>query len=754
MRYLVFIICLFFCFSSRAQQKRLDSLLQVHRSYTAHDSVKVIQYCNIFRQYGSMRQIGKAYMYIDSAISLAQHLKHGDLLYYVFEKTGRFYHGISHYAKAVYYYQQALEISKQYHNKKGEAGVLLNMGDLYLIIKDYAHALEANKMSLGLFEQMGKEDGVSSCMMNIGLIYLDLNQITEALPYMKRALVAFEKQNPAGRGVAVANSAIAAAYMRASDMALNAAGVRSEEKYQLALNSYHKAYVIALKEDDPALAADIQSDIGEIYDKTGDHAKALQSFNKAMELDKEHEEYSITTDNLLGTGMHFVNLKDDARGLTYFQSAIHVAEKYDAIGSLKAVYEQMSYLYERIRLFDSSLVYYKKYIVVRDSLYGAEKEKEITRQQLKLDMDIKEREYKYSKQLIGEELKQQLLLAERQQDQLTLIEKEKSLQRLLFLQEQSKLENNAREQAVFFRQQQDRVKFEKAITQKQISNQQLEIQYNRNLNIFFLIAVLVLLLGASIIFYSQRKTKKLNNIIGEQKKELEELVNVKDRVLGTLSHDMRTPINSLISFTHLLEQDSISQDRLKLYTAQLKNTLGYTQGLMDNLLKWATSQMNGFKADIQPLDLHVITTEVLVTLAGTMQQKEISVQNLIPKSSWLLADREMLTSVIRNLLSNAVKFSHKKGSIQMNAVLLPGYLVFTIEDEGIGMDQIKVDLINGLSSYAVKSSEGTGQEKGNGLGLILCKSFITMMQGRFSVSSKPMEGTKFSVQLPVAVSAL
>ncbi len=749
-RCLAVFICLFFCFSSTAQQKRLDSLLKVNRYYTVRDSMKVIHYCNLFRQYGIMRRMPESNTYTDSAITLAQQLKKGTLLYYVYEKAGRLHHGISQYAKAVSYYEKALEVCRQYKYKIGEAGVLLNMGDLYLIIKDYVHSLEANKMSLNLYEQMGREDGVLNCMMNIGLTYLDLKQISEGLPYMKKALAGFEKEDPASRGVAVANSAIAAAYMKATDAELSKEGIKANQQYTLALNCYNKAYVIALKEDDPALAADIQSDIGEIYDKMGDAKKAFQAFNRAMELDREHEDYSVAADNLLSTGIHFVKLKDDMNGLNYFRSSMRVAEKYMAIGSLKALYEQMSYLYERVGMFDSSLAYYKKYIVVRDSLYGEEKEKEITRQQLRLDMDIKEREYKYSKQLIDEELKQQLLVAERQKDQLELAEKEKSLQRLLFLQEQSKLENEARQQSIVFQQQQDRSRFEKAIAQKQISNQQLQLQYNRNLNLFFLVAVLVLLGAASSIYYSQRKTKKLNGIISEQKKTLEELVTVKDQVLGTLSHDMRTPINSLISFTHLLERDTIPQDKMKLYAAQLKNTLGYTQGLMDNLLKWATSQMHGFTPNIERVDPREITDQVLLTLTDAATQKELLIEHNIIAGSSVLADREMLASVIRNLLSNAIKFSHRKGSIRLESMITGTHIKLVIADEGMGMGAEKVALINDAASRSVKSSKGTGQEKGNGLGLILCKSFVAMMNGRMEVKSKIDEGTVFTVWLPIS----
>jgi signal transduction histidine kinase len=743
-------MCLFFCFSSKAQQRKLDSLLKVHRAYPTRDSLKVIHYCNIFRQYGLERNMHEADKYIDSAVYLAQQLKHGYLLYYVHEKAGRLYHGISQYARAGIFYEKSLDISRYYNYKNGQAGVLLNMGDLYLIIKDYVRSLEANKMSLNLYEQMGRKDGVLNCMMNIGLTYLDLRQITEGLPYIKKALAGFEKESPVSRGVAVANSAMASAYMKATPAELDKEGITVSQQFTLALTYYNKSYIIALKEDDPALAADIQSDIAEVYDKMGDSAKAFEALKRAIELDREHEDYTIAADNLLSTGIHFVKLKDDVNGLHYFQSAMRVAEKYGAIGSLKALYEQMSFLYERAGLFDSSLTYYKKFIVVRDSLYGEEKEKEITRQQLRIDMDIKEREYKYSKQLIDEELKQQILLSERRKDQLTLAEKEKSLQRLLFLQEQSKLANDARQQAVVFQQQQDRSRFEKAIAQKQINNQYLQLQYNRNLNLFFLIAVLVLLTAAVGIYYSQRKTKKLNGIISEQKTELEELITVKDQVLGTLSHDMRTPINSLISFTHLLENSQIPQEKLKLYASQLKNTLGYTQGLMDNLLKWATSQMHGFVPDIKTVDLKEITEQVVYTLTEAVIQKELIIENNITDTVIVLADRDMLASVIRNILTNAIKFSHRKGVIRIEAIPAGKFMQYSISDQGIGMDAKKVALINAYASHSVRSSYGTGQEKGNGLGLILCKSFISMMQGRMKVKSEVQEGTVFTVELPVS----
>lgn len=747
-KYWLAFICLLFYFSSAAQQKRLDSLLQVHRQYPHQDSVKVIQYRNIFRYYGSIPRLDLAVLYIDSAASLAKQLKLNYALWDVYERAGRLHHGRSRYAAALDYYQKAYEAGVAMRSIRHQAGMLLNMGALYLDIRDYVKSLEKHQASLTLFEQINNLNGVNSSIMNIGLIYLDLNQVEKGLPYMKRALAAFEKDDPEGRGVAVAQQAIAVAYMRATDVELKKININASERYALALAGMNKALPIAFKVNDQTLASNILADMADIYDRMGDPEKAVAVLKRAMNIDLSHEEYIITADNFYKTGLHYVKCKDDATALAYFRQSIGVAEKHHALGTLKLVYEQMSYLYERGNKFDSSLVFFRKHIEVRDSLYGEEKEKEITRQQLRIDLEIKERDFRFSKQLLDNELKQHMLLSARRKDQLELAEKEKSVQRLLFLQEQSKLESEARQQAVRFQQQKDRAKFEKTIAQKQINHQQLELQYNRNLNLFFFIVVLILLGAGGSIYYNQRKTQKLNTIISKHKKELEELITVKDMVLGTLSHDMRTPINSLVSFTHLLEKDSIPQDKMKLYSAQLKNTLGYTQGLMDNLLKWATSQMHGFTPNIEMVDLGELTAEMLYSVTEMINQKEVIVQNHIHTGAMVLADREMLASVVRNLFTNAVKFSHKGGTIELKSTVTGEQRNFIITDQGIGMDTSKVQLINDSVTSSVKSSRGTGQEKGNGLGLVLCKSFVTMMGGHLNVSSKLEEGTVFTVLLP------
>lgn len=738
------------CFSVfvEAQQKRLDSLLQVHRSYQTQDSLKVIHYRNVFRQYGSMRKYPEAMLYVDSAVTLAERLKKYPLMVDLYERAGRLFHGTSQYFEALNYYQNAYETAQKYKDIRGEAAILLNIGALYMDVKDYAKSLSTLQLAIKQNERLGVLDNVVSSYMNIALVYIELNQIVQALPYLTKALSAFEAEEPNGRGVAIASQALATAYMKATEKELNIMGIAPAKRYSLALAALNKALPIAFAVDDLPSAATIYADMADIYEASGDKEKARVYFKKAIDTDQQHETEAITADNLLRIGMHYLRAKDRVNGFLSIQKGIRLAESCKSIATLRTGYEQLSRFYEEENKFDSSLAYYKKFIVIRDSIYGSEKEKEISLKQLSLNYELKERDYNYSKQQVDNELKQQVLLAEQRKNQLALAEKEKSVQRLLFLQQQATMESEAKHQASAFQIQKDRSTYESAIAQKQISNQRLELRYNRNLNLFFLIAVLVLLAGGGIIFYNQRKTKKLNAIISNQKVELEELNSVKDKVLGTLSHDMRTPINSLISFTHLLEKDNIPQDRLKLYAAQLKSTLGYTQGLMDNLLKWATSQMHGFTPDLKEIDLSEITEQVLYTLTDHLRQKEISVSNSILKGSVVLADRDMLASVIRNLLTNAIKFSHKSGTIHLDSVNGKDCQLLRIKDQGIGMALDKVNSINDAASRSVKSSAGTGHEKGNGLGLVLCKSFVMMMGGKLEVQSDINKGTRFVVSLP------
>lgn len=732
-----------------AQYPSEGDLIIALRKYPKADSVKLKLYDQVFRYYGSRQQYDPMELYLDSVRILSARLNLKNKLYDALYRAALFYHSKTRYSEALAHYQESYAIADASNNTYGMARVLLNTGAIYMDSKDYVKALEKNQQAIPMYEKLGMKREVGSCYMNIAEVFTDLNQIDKAFPYLNLALGLFIQNGPNSRGVGVVSEAMGVAFMKAKDQDLINLGVLPSQRYNHALEHFKKALPIAFIEDDPALAASINANIGEVYGLLGDHTKAKQYFETVMNLDQKHDYHVSSSKNKIRYAQYFFSQKNYTAGLQIARAAVAIADRYKIPGNLQNAYELISKIYEQSGNYDSALLYYQQYVVIKDSLFNAEKEREITRKQLVLDFEVKEKEYRYNRQLLDNELKQQVLLAATQRDQLALAKKEKDVQQLLFLQQRTKLQNEAGLQAAAFQQQKNKSDYDRAIAKKQIDNQQLELRFNKYLNLFFLISVIVLLIGGTIIFYSQRKAKKLNLIISEQKNSLQELLHVKDQLLGTISHDMRTPINSLISFTHLLENSQISQEKLKVYASQLKNTLGYTQGLMDNLLKWATSQMHGFVPDIRIVDLKEITDQVVYTQTDMILRKELIIENNVIDTTKVLADPDMLASVIRNILTNAIKFSYKKGVIRIEAMASGKYVTYSISDQGIGMDDNKVKLINTATGYSVRSSEGTSEEKGNGLGLILCKSFISIMKGSIKVSSKIKEGSTFTVELPL-----
>ncbi len=254
---------------------------------------------------------------------------------------------------------------------------------------------------------------------------------------------------------------------------------------------------------------------------------------------------------------------------------------------------------------------------------------------------------------------------------------------------------------------------------------------------------------AAISYRNNEKNKKLIGIISAQKHELEIAVQTKDRIFSLISHDMRAPVSTMIAFTQLLEYDEVPQENLRKYTIQLKKSLNHTSVLIDNLLNWSSSQMQGFKPFLEICDIGLLVTDVISTLQAQASAKKIVIVNNIPLGMLITADINMAQLVLRNLISNAVKFSYEDGAIDLNAKAYGDKVELSVYDKGMGMSEELVEQFNTNSQLQfVESTLGTHKEKGTGLGLVLCKNFTTLMQGEIFVESQEGQGTTCYVALP------
>lgn len=271
--------------------------------------------------------------------------------------------------------------------------------------------------------------------------------------------------------------------------------------------------------------------------------------------------------------------------------------------------------------------------------------------------------------------------------------------------------------------------------------------------ILFLSLVIILI---PILFYfgykryhTERMNKVLlesNDLINLKNQELNELNEDKKQIIRLLSHDLRTPLVNTRGILEVYNSGMFSDQELKEQTQIALDNLEDLQGNVDNLIRWASGQMDGLSIDLTKLNLFTLINDILTFVKEQADNKgiEIDLDNLSPQVQ-VLADKEQLSLIIRNLLSNAIKFSHEGGKVIVKTeVINSGLISLIIKDFGIGMEQYQLDNI--MAKGAI-STVGTAGENGHGIGLRLVKHFAKKNNIELNIVSFPSQGTTCKLTL-------
>lgn len=229
--------------------------------------------------------------------------------------------------------------------------------------------------------------------------------------------------------------------------------------------------------------------------------------------------------------------------------------------------------------------------------------------------------------------------------------------------------------------------------------------------------------------------------------KLEVMNKEKDKLFSIIAHDLSTPLNSLQQYLQLLNEMELNATERSEVEKNLAASLSDAQYLLGNLLEWAKKQLHNAPMHLKPM---VLYTQVLPTIRMFEQiasRKNITLIVDIDKDATILADENMFDLVLRNLLNNAIKFTKLNGKIWVNTILDKEHCVLTIKDNGIGISKERQGEIFSLN---IASSYGTMNEKGTGLGLVLCKDFIVQQGGDIWFTSTADEGTTFYVKMRLA----
>ncbi len=244
-------------------------------------------------------------------------------------------------------------------------------------------------------------------------------------------------------------------------------------------------------------------------------------------------------------------------------------------------------------------------------------------------------------------------------------------------------------------------------------------------------------------YYTLEKTR------AEEAEKIQiQLNHDKDRFLSILGHDLRSPFHALLGLTELLKRNMHNYD-IKTIEHQVdlinKSALS-NYNLLEDLLLWVRAEKGIIPFKPQPVTLYSVCSGVIENLTHNASEKNLQVTCNVDAKTYVFADIDMLKTILRNLVSNAIKFTNSGGAIRISAEIIDSGIIISVKDTGRGISQADISKLFDISQ--VYTTKGTHDEKGTGLGLLICKEFVEKHGGKIWAESEYGKGATFCFSLP------
>lgn len=533
-----------------------------------------------------------------------------------------------------------------------------------------------------------------------------------------------------------------------------------------------------------------ENEIAKSYNALGDFYKQQRNYYKALNNYIKSYETSKKSSNLKGEGISLSNIAEIYFGLTQYEKsleyhlkAIEVKNKIRSNKEIGISYKGLGKVYSTLQQYDSALFYFVKALSIFEKtankpLYGENIFEIGTAKYHQKQYDSAEYYFSISEQ-VGNEIGNNDLLLKTYNAQsklfLTINEAEKlkySYNNYIQLADSLKITKNlsnilelqAKFEDDFMKREIAKVEDEKEITEKLLESANLQKSLLTTLSIisflFFCVVTFFLVYGKkkSLILKKHNeqinnqneKLIQLNNRLKISEIELQKINNTKDKLFAIISHDVRSPLNSLSGLLEVITHKSEHVDSVKMKELfkSLKDKLTILNTFLNNLLDWARIQNDEIKVKYSILDLEEIIQEIVELYSFQAELKKIKLETNLQIQSKIVADKNMLQFILRNLLANAIKFSHQEKSIEIIANQVDCNAIVTIKDYGIGIKNEELNNLFDIKHQVTKP--GTYNEKGTGLGLILSKEFVEKNNGALTVESEYGKGSSFSFSIPMS----
>jgi len=273
-----------------------------------------------------------------------------------------------------------------------------------------------------------------------------------------------------------------------------------------------------------------------------------------------------------------------------------------------------------------------------------------------------------------------------------------------------------------------------------------DIYYELNWNPIFLGNNVI---GATVFVMNITNRIRIENELLDKNEQLVKVNAEKDKFFSIIAHDLRSPFSSFLGITHMFVENLPSMEKADLQemAVSMEKSASSLYGLLENLLEWAKMQRGLVPFNPVVVSLFSSVSKSMEMLMESIKNKEIEITYDIPVDIRVVADTNMLQTVIRNLVSNAVKFTPRSGKISLSAkVSGNNFVEISVKDSGIGMSPAILNNLFQLNTQI--NRKGTDGEPSSGLGLLLCKEFIEKHGGKMWVESEEGKGSTFYFTIP------
>ena len=561
--------------------------------------------------------------------------------------------------------------------------------------------------------------------------------------------------------------ATAAHYEQGQALAWLTMGVAYGTKamYPEALDCHLKALRLTEKLGLTGLMENDYNNIATVYSSMKDYPRALYYFRRSLQIARQFPDQSGWAIGLLNIGDVLTQEMQLDSAITYTEEALHIAENIHDSSILPTCLSNLGDIYNKKHDPQKALPYFQRSLLISIRIHDEDGASDTRNSmadayyrlgQYKTSMDDATTALQSALPLhTGETIKASYHIL--YEDYLALKDYRRALAfRNLEIDLNDSLFNLNKEKEMKTLQSDyelEKKQHQVDVLKKDSLTQQRELEHSK-IKLYLIIGgTILVIIWAFFLIRANRQVNSVNRLlearnteIVRRNEELADLNAVKNKLLSIISHDLRSPIGTLKGFVDLLKDADLPPDKIRYFSAQMGESLKETSNMLDNLLFWARTQMDGLKADARPFDLVPVLEQNRRLAITRAQKKKITVLTAgMDRPVMAYADEVMIDMVIRNLVDNAIKFSREGDTISLSVGSTPDGVLVTINDTGLGIPLEDQHRIFTSISY---TTTGTSREKGSGLGLSLCKEMIDKNGGKIWFDSEPGKGTTFSFTLP------